>query len=172
MAQVYYPKKTTEKYVDGAIAGLLGGGIAVVVATIADIITPNQSWWTSLSIIGSIFTGATNFNTATPDWGSWLIGLVSTLIVFVLLGMGLVAYLPLFRRFRVHPILGGLAYGLLVWVFLDLLFLNGLTSGKLNLVVLLITDLIAGAAMAWWLSWAHRGQPGKQAEELGTNVET
>jgi len=160
MAQVYYPKKTYEKYLNGAVAGLLGGAIVAVVATIADILIPDQSWWTSLSIVGSIFTGATNFNTASPDWTSWLIGLVSTLLAFVLFGMGLVGYLPLFRRFSVHPILGGLVYGLLLWVFVDLIFLNPLTGGKLNMIVLLVADLIAGAAMAWWLSWSTRAQPG------------
>src|SRR4051794_8147011 len=161
MAQVYYPKKTSAKYLDGAVAGLLGGGITAIVATVADVLTPDQSWWTSLSIVGSIFTGATNFNTDSPDWTSWLIGLVLTLVAFALFGMGLVGYLPLFRRFSVHPILGGLLYGLLLWVFVDLIFLNPLTSGRLNMIVLLVADLIACAGMAWWLSWAHRGQPGR-----------
>jgi len=160
MAHVYYPKKTYEKYLNGALAGLFGGVVTAVVATVADILTPNQSWWTSLSIIGSIFTGATNFNTDSPDWMSWLIGLALTLVAFALFGMGLVGYLPLFRRFSVHPILGGLVYGLLLWVFVDLIFLNPLTGGKLNMIALLVADLIAGAAMAWWLARVTKGQPG------------
>ena len=78
MAQVYYPRSTSSKYVDGAVAGLLGGGITAVVATVGDMLTPDRSWWTSLSVLGSIFTGASNFNTASTDWGSWVIGLAIT----------------------------------------------------------------------------------------------
>jgi hypothetical protein len=145
---------------DGVVAGLLGGGITAVVATVGDMLTPDRSWWTSLSVIGSIFTGATNFNTASTDWGSWILGLAITLLAYALFGMGLVGYLPLFRRFNLHPVLGGLLYGLLLWVFVDLIFLNPLTSGRLNMIVLLVADLLAGAAMAWWLAWVNKPKPG------------
>jgi hypothetical protein len=145
---------------DGAVAGLLGGAITAVVGTLGDVLTPDRSWWTSLSVIGSIFTGASNFNTASTDWGSWIIGLAITLVAFALFGMGLVSYLPLFRRFNLHPVLGGLLYGLLLWVFVDLIFLNPLTSGRLNMIVLLVADLLAGAVMAWWLAWVNKPKPG------------
>jgi hypothetical protein len=160
MAQVYYPKKTSAKYLDGAVAGLLGGGVTAVVATVADALTPDRSWWTSLSVLGSIFTGASNFNTTSTDWASWLLGLALTLAAFALFGMGLVGYMPLFRRFNINPLLGGALYGLLLWVAVDLIFLNPLTSGRLNLIVLLVADLLAGAAMTWWLTWVNKPEPG------------
>jgi uncharacterized membrane protein YagU involved in acid resistance len=160
MAQVYYPKKTSAKYLDGAVAGLLGGGVTAVVATVADALTPDRSWWTSLSILGSIFTGASNFNTDSPDWGSWIIGLLLTLVAFALFGLGLVGYIPLFRRFNINSLLGGALYGLLLWVAVDLIFLNPLTSGRLSMIALLVANLLAGAAMAWWLTWANKVQPG------------
>jgi hypothetical protein len=160
MAQLYYPKSTSAKYIEGAVAGLLGGGVTAVVLTLGDIITPDRSWWTSLSVLGAIFTGARNFNTASTDWGSWIIGLALTLVAFALFGMGLIGYLPLFRRFTLHPVLGGLLYGLLLWVLVGLIFLNPLTSGRLNMIVLLVADLLAGAAMAWWLVWANQPSSG------------
>jgi hypothetical protein len=153
MAQVYYPKKTSTRYIEGAGAGLAGGVVTAVIGTLGDVIIPDRSWWTSLSVVGGIFTGATNFNTGTTDWGSWILGLVLTLVAFALFGMGLVGYLPLFRNFKVNPLLGGLLYGLLLWVAVDLIFLNLLTSGRLNMIVLLVADLVAGAVMAWLLVW-------------------
>jgi len=141
---------------EGAVAGLLGGVVISFIGTVGDTLIPERSWWTSLSVVGAIFTGASNFNTASPDWASWVIGLILTLVAFVLFGMGLVGYLPLFRAFRVHPVLGGLLYGLLLWVLVDVIFLNPLTSGRLNLIVLLVADLLAGAAMARWLAWANK----------------
>ena len=151
MAQIYYPKKTYVKYGEGALAGLLGGVVTAVVVTLGDVIIPDRSWWTSLSATGGIFTGATNFNTGATDWGSWLLGLVLTLVAFAIFGMGLVGYLPLFRAFNLNPLLAGAAYGLFLWIVIDLLFLNGLTSGRLNLIVLLVADVLAGAAMTWLL---------------------
>lgn len=152
MAQVYHPKKMSAKLLDGAVAGILGGLVATIVTVLADMLTPNRSWWTSISVIGSIFTGVKDFNTASPDMGSLLIGLILGLLIFAILGMGLPSYLPIFRRFNIHPVLGGALYGLLIWLFLDLLFLNGLTSGRLSMLWLLPADLLAGAAMGWWLS--------------------
>ena len=152
MAQVYYPKKTSTKMVEGATAGLIGGVVATIVTVLADALTPDRSWWTSISVVGSIFTGEKNFNTASPDMASLLIGLVLSLIAYALLGMGLPSYLPLFRRFNIHPALGGAIYGLLIWLAVDVLFLNGLTSGRLSLLWLLPADLLAGASMGWWLT--------------------
>jgi len=153
MAQVYYPKKTSTRYIEGAGVGLAGGVVTAIVATLGDVIIPDRSWWTSLSVVGGIITGATNFNTGSTDWGSWILGLVLNLVAFALFGMGLVGYLPLFRAFKVNPLLGGLLYGLLLWIAVDLIFLNLLTSGRLNMIVLLVADLIAGAVMAWLLVW-------------------
>src|SRR5437868_3776947 len=136
MAQIYYPKKTSTKYLEGAVAGILGGVAGALVMTVGDALIPERSWWTSLGVVGAIFTGASNFNTASPDWGSWIVGLVLTLAAYALFGMGLVGYLPLFRIFKLNPILGGILYGLLLWVLVDLIFLNPLTSGRLNMIVL------------------------------------
>ncbi len=151
MAQVYHPKKTSAKMLDGAMAGLIGGLVATIVTVLSDALTPNRSWWTSVSVIGSIFTGQKDFNTASPDIGTLLLGLILNLVAFAIFGLGLPSYLPIFRRFNIHPILGGALYGLLLWLFVDVLFLNGLTSGRLSMLWLLPADLLAGAAMGWWL---------------------
>jgi hypothetical protein len=155
MAQVYYPKSTSTKYLEGAVAGLAGGVVVAIVVTLADAIIPDRSWWTSLAALGGILTGATNFNTAGTDWGSWIIGLAITLIAFALFGMGFVGYLPLIRTYKFNIFLAGALYGLLLWIVIDVLILNLLTSGRLNLIVLLVADLLAGMAMAWWLQWIN-----------------
>jgi hypothetical protein len=152
MARVYYPKKTSTKLLEGATAGLLGGAAVFVVMVLADLLTPNRSWWTSAGVVGSLFTGVTNLNTRVPDMSPFLIGVLLTIAGFALFGIGLVYYMPLFRRFNINPILGGAIYGLILWVAIDLLILNPITGGRLNLVTLLVADLIAGAAMGWWLS--------------------
>ncbi|HKP52458.1 MAG TPA: hypothetical protein VJ183_07380 [Chloroflexia bacterium] len=151
MAQIYYPKKTSAKLLEGAVAGLIGGVVATVVMVLSDFLTPERSWWSSASVVGSIFTGVQNFNTASPDMASLLLGLVLTLLIFALLGMGLPSYMPIFRRFNLHPALGGALYGLLIWLFVDVLFLNALTSGRLSMLWLLPANLLAGATMGWWL---------------------
>jgi len=88
MAQVYYPKKTSQKFLEGAIAGLLGGVAALLVAVLSDVLTPNQSWWTSISVVGGILTGVKDFNTASPDMGSLLLGLVLSLVVWAIMAFG------------------------------------------------------------------------------------
>jgi uncharacterized membrane protein YagU involved in acid resistance len=152
MAQVYYPKKTSTKMLEGATAGLIGGVVATLVSVLSDVLTPDRSWWTSISVVGSIFTGEKNFNTASPDMASLLLGLVLSLAAYALIGLGLPSYLPIFRRFKIHLVLGGALYGLLIWLAVDVLFLNGLTSGRLSMLWLLPANLLAGAAMGWWLS--------------------
>jgi hypothetical protein len=123
-----------------------------IVSVLSDLLTPDRSWWTSVSVIGSLFTGQKNFNTVSPDMGTLLLGLVLSLVVYAIIGLGLPSYLPIFRRFNIHPILGGALYGLLIWLAVDVLFLNGLTSGRLSMLWLLPADLLGGAAMGWWLS--------------------
>jgi len=34
--------------------------------------------------------------------------------------------------------------------------LNLLNSGRLKLIILLVANLLAGMAMAWWLQWVNR----------------
>src|SRR5688500_5110729 len=154
MAKVYYPKSKASKYLDGAVAGLVGGAVFIFVLALTDFLTPERSWWFSNSVIGSIFTGVQDFNTASPDMPSLLLGILLSLAGFALFGLGLPSYMPLFRHFKIPPALGGALYGLLLWLLVDLLVLNGLTGGRLNIWWLLLANLAAGAAMGWWLQRA------------------
>jgi hypothetical protein len=47
-----------------------------------------------------------------------------------------------------------------LWIAIDVLLLNLLTSGRLNLIILLVANLLAGMAMAWWLQWVNRPKAG------------
>ena len=164
MAKVYYPKSKTTKLLDGAIAGVMGGVAWVIVMALTDFLTPARSWWTSTSVVGSIFTGVQDFNTASPHMPSLLLGVLITLVLFALFGLSLPSYMPIFRHFNIHPALGGALYGLLLWLLVDLLVLNGLTGGRLNLLWMLLAKLVAGAVMGLWLQRAV-AQPARPAEQ-------
>jgi hypothetical protein len=154
MAQIYYPKKTSTKLAEGAIAGLLGGAATLPIMAIADVFTPQRSWWSSVSLFGAIFTGLRQFNTASPDLASLVIGVLLVLVVFALSGMGFVNYIPLFRRFKIPAWLGGVLYGVLIGGSF-LIFLNAWWSDivrQQNTIAILIASAVGGAVIAWWLS--------------------
>ncbi|HET9494575.1 MAG TPA: hypothetical protein VFR15_10115 [Chloroflexia bacterium] len=154
MAQIYYPKKTSTKLAEGAIAGLLGGAVTLPVLAIADAAIPERSWWSSISLFGAIFTGVRDFNTASPDMASLIIGVVLVLSLFALAGMGFVNYLVLFRRFKVPAWLGGVLYGVLLGGSILILF-NAWWPDvvrQLNTPAILIVFAMGGAVIGWWLS--------------------
>lgn len=136
---------------EGAIAGLLGGAVLIAVMLVADALTSGRSWWTSTSLVGSLITGVKDFNTVSPDIGSLLIGILLTLVAFALFGMGFVGYVPLLRRFKINSLIAGAIYGLLLWLAVDVIFLNPLLGGRLDLIWLLVADILAGVVIAWWL---------------------
>jgi hypothetical protein len=152
MAKVYYPKTATAKLMDGVQAGLAGGVVFLLVMLLTDVLTPARSWWNAISTIGSIITGVQNFNTASPDFGSLLLGMLLTLVAFALFGMGLPSYMRLFRMLNIPPAVGGALYGLLLWLLVHLLVINGLTGGRINLWWALLGYLAAGAAMGQYLN--------------------
>jgi hypothetical protein len=154
MAQIYYPKKTSTKLAEGAFAGLLGGAVTLPVLALADVITPDRSWWSTVSLYGAAFTGLRNFNTPSPDIASLVLGVLVILAFFVLAGMGFVNYIPLFRRLRVPAWLGGALYG----VFLGgsiLILLNAWWSDivrQQNVIAILVIFALGGVVIALWLS--------------------
>jgi hypothetical protein len=153
MAQIYYPKKTSTKLAEGAVAGLLGGAVTLPVLAVADAAIPERSWWSSISLFGAIFTGVRDFNTSSPDIASLIIGVVLVLALFALAGMGFVNYLVLFRRFKVPAWLGGVLYGVLLGGSI-LILLNAWWSDilrQLNVLVILAIFAIGGAVIGTWL---------------------
>jgi hypothetical protein len=154
MAQIYYPKKTSTKLAEGAIAGLLGGAVTLPILAIADAVTPERSWWSSISLFGAIFTGVRDFNTSSPDMASLIIGVVLVLALFALAGMGFVNYLVLFRRFKVPAWLGGVLYGVLLGGSI-LILLNAWWPDvvrQLNTLAILTIFAIGGAVIGLWLA--------------------
>ncbi len=154
MAQIYHPKKTSAKLAEGFVAGVIGGIVILLLLVIADVLTANRSWWYSTSLFGGLFTGVRDFNTASPDVTSLVLGVVVLLALFGLLGMGLIFYTPLFRRFNLDPILGGAIYGLFIWFTVLFLFMNAFWPGfvsNMNNIALAIATVIGGAAMGFWL---------------------
>lgn len=157
MAQIYHAKPTSTKLLEGAIAGLLGGLAFALVMLIADFLTPQRPWWSTFWLIGTILTGTpvaeiNRFNIVNIG-----LGLLLHLLVFALLGVGLVQYVPLFRRFKIDRILGGAIYGVVVFLsvywYLVSFFFPGV-SANLNLIALFIASVVGGAVMGWWLKRA------------------
>jgi hypothetical protein len=154
MAQIYYPKKTSTKLAEGAIAGLIGGAATLTVLALFDVFTPERSWWTTISLFGSTFTGVRNFNTASPDLASLVLGVLLVLAVLTLAGVGFINYLVLFRRFKIPAWLGGATYGVLIGGSFMIL-LNAWWPDivrQQNVLAVLIASAIGGAVVALWLS--------------------
>lgn len=157
MARVYQAKPTSTKFLEGAIGGLLGGLAFGIVMSVADFLTPERPWWSTFWLFGTILTGTpvseiNNFNVVTYALG-WLIHL----LMFVLLGVGLVQYVPLFRKFKIDRILGGAIYGVIVFLAVYwylVAFLNSNVSANLNLIALFIASVVGCAVMGWWLKRA------------------
>ncbi|HEX8231289.1 MAG TPA: hypothetical protein VF826_18565 [Chloroflexia bacterium] len=166
MAKIYQPKPTSTKFLEGAVAGLLGGLAFVLVMTVADLLTPQRPWWSTFWLIGSIATGTplaeiNRFNIVTQ-----LVGLVLHLLVFTLLGVGLVQYVPLFRKFKIDRILGGAIYGVIIfltvyWYLLS--FLSSTIAANMNLIALFVASVLGGAVMGWWLKRAAQPKTATQA---------
>ncbi len=157
MARIYQPKPTSTKLLEGAIAGLLGGLAFVPVMVIADFLTPLRPWWSSFWLLGSILTGTPPDQITRFDIVTILAGLVLHLLVFIILGVGLVQYVPLFRRFKIDRILGGAIYGVVVfltvyWYLLS--FVNSTVAANMNLIALFVASVLGGAVMGWWLKRA------------------
>jgi hypothetical protein len=157
MARIYQPKPTSTKLLEGAIAGLIGGLAFAVVMLVADFLTPQRPWWSTFWLLGSIFTGTPVAEINRLNIVNSVLGLVLHLVVFALLGVGLVQYVPLFRRFKIDRILGGAIYGVLVfltvyWYLLS--FVNPTVSGNMNLIALFVASVLGGAVMGWWLKRA------------------
>ena len=56
----------------------------------------------------------------------------------------------------------------LLWLAVDVLFLNGLTNGRLSMLWLLPVNVIAGAVMGLWLQRAGQNTPGGEAAPTST----
>jgi hypothetical protein len=162
MAQIYHPKSKVSKLMDSAIGGLVFGAVMGAIVLLSDFLTPERSWWSTLSIVGQLVTGPQETNTSSPDMASLIVGLLINLALALLIGIGFGYYMPLFRRFKFSPIIGGALYGLLIWVAVDLLFLAPASGGRVNLIWLLVADLLGGAAMGWWMG--RPSNPAPRAE--------
>lgn len=149
MAQIYHPKKTSTKLLEGAVAGLLGGAVAALLMMVWDGLVYGN-WFLTPNALGWLATGTPNESTA-----SMLIGLLIHFLLFALIGLGFVQYMPLFRRFNINPILGGAIYGAVIGLLIFFVFLNALKPDIIRAVdnkALIVASAIGGAVIGWWLS--------------------
>ncbi len=166
MAQVYQPKTTSTKLIEGVVAGLIGGVVTIAVMAIADfIITPpppatpspytvsSGVWWLTPSAIASLVTGQSQASQDVLD-SSYFVGLLLILAAFIVLGIGFGQYRPLFRIFKINPVLGGAIYGAFVWLAVFFLFLRSINPpmGRINPIAFLVAMTLGGAAIGWWAS--------------------
>lgn len=149
MAQIYHPKKTSTKLLEGAVAGLLGGAVAALLMMVWDGLLYGN-WFLTPNALGWLATG-----TANQSMTSTLVGLLIHFLLFALLGVGFVQYLRLFKRFKINPILGGAIYGAIMGLLIFFVFLNSIKPDIIRAVdnkALIVASAAAGAVMAWWLS--------------------
>ncbi len=149
MARVYHPKSTSARVMDGVVAGLVGGVVAAVILFLLDGIFRGDFFFTP-TVIGWLLTGDHDM-TAT----SYILGVIVHFVLFALIGVGLVFYLPVFRRLNLNSILGGAIYGAIVGIavfFVLLGLLNPAVVSAVDNKALLFASIVAGAAMGWWLA--------------------
>ncbi len=158
MARVYQPKKTSTKLIEGLSSGLIGGFVFIVVTFLVDAVTRAGDLLYSVSRIGSIFTGGSGTaQTAPTTLGMpFVVGALLMLAIFALAGIGFISYLPIVYRLGISKGLFGAIYGIFVWLaaFLVLLrFVNSDVVNSLNIWLLLISCVLAGAADGWSLGY-------------------
>ena len=149
MAQVYHPKKTSTKLLEGAVAGLLGGAVVALLMAVWDALLYGN-WVLTPTAIGWLATG-----TPSQSTGAFLVGLLIHFLLFALIGVGFVQYMPLFRRFNINPLLGGAIYGAVIGLLIFFVFLNAIKPDIIKAVdnkALIVASAIGGAVMGWWLS--------------------
>ncbi len=149
MAQVYHPKKMSTKLLEGAVAGLLGGAVVALLMMIWDGLVYGN-WFLTSNALGWLATGTPN-----QSMTSTLIGLLIHFLLFALIGLGFVQYLPLFRRFKINPILGGAIYGAIIGLLIFFVFLNAIKPDIIKTIdnkALLVASAIGGSVIGWWLS--------------------
>lgn len=149
MAQIYHPKKTSTKLMEGAVAGLIGGLLVAVLMLLWDGLVYGQ-WLTTPTAIGRLATGAQGDPTT-----SFLVGLVLHFLLFALIGVGFVQYMPLVRRFKFNALLAGAIYGAVIGLLIFYVFFNSIRPDIVRAIdnkALIVASALGGAAMAWWLS--------------------
>lgn len=166
MAQVYHAKPLGTKLIEGATGGLIGALVVLVVMHGVDLLTPQRPWWSTVGLLGSMFVGTPEANVKNFDAVAYIVGLLVHFVIFALAGMGLVQYLPLFRRFKIDTILGGAIYGLIIYLTIYLYFFSVFKPGipaNMNNIALAIATVLGGAAMGWWLKRASQQTSTKKA---------
>jgi len=149
MAQVYHPKKTATKLLEGVVAGLLGGAVVGLLMMVWDGLVYGR-WFLTPNAIGWLATGTPN-----ESIGTTLIGLLIHFLLFALIGLGFVQYMPLLRRFNINPILGGAIYGAVMGLLIFFVFLNSIKPDIIRAIdnkALIVASAIGGAVIGWWLS--------------------
>ncbi|MEO6458242.1 MAG: hypothetical protein ABIO92_08230 [Chloroflexia bacterium] len=149
MAQVYHPKKTSTKLLEGAVAGLLGGAVVALLMAIWDGLLYGN-WVLTPTAIGWLATGTPSQSTE-----AFLVGMLIHFLLFALIGLGFVQYLPLFRRFKINPILGGAIYGAVIGLLIFFIFLNAIKPDIIRAIdnkALIVASAAGGAVIGWWLS--------------------
>ena len=153
MARSYEQKKASTKFVEGFTAGLVGGIAFIIVLMIADVLTRAGDIFHTVSLFGSLFTGAA-ITSSTGAGTSFLVGALLLLILFGLLGIGLEFYLPIIYRLGLHKAIFGAIYGILIWLmvfFFALGVINQNVASQTNIWILLVCSVVAGAATGWAL---------------------
>ena len=159
MAQVYHPKKTSTKLLEGVVAGLLGGAVVALLMAIWDGLLYGN-WLLTPNALGWLATGTSNDQSMT----STLIGLLIHFLLFALIGLGFVQALPLFRRFKINPILGGAIYAAIMGLLILFVYLNFIKPDIVRTIdnkALLVASAIGGAVIGWWVS---RPAPATESE--------
>lgn len=157
MAQVYHPKSTATKFLEGFVAGLLAGLLVALIMLVVDLLTPNRPWWSTVGLVGSLLSGTPEANIKNFDIVTYIIGAIIHFLIFGLMGLGFVQYVPLFKRFKIDLLLGGAIYGAIIYGAIFLYAFNVFKPGipaNMNNIALFIACVLGGVLMGYWLKRA------------------
>lgn len=164
MAKAYQPKSTSSKLVEGLMAGLAGGLVAIVISMLLDAILRGGNLFYTVSRLGAVLTGDQSpAPTGSVGLGTpFLMGALLLLVLFTMFGIGFISYLPIVYRLNIPKALFGAIYGLFIWLLVFLLmlgFVNRPVADSINIWYLLVSCVLAGAAIGLTLD-ATRSRKG------------
>jgi uncharacterized membrane protein YagU involved in acid resistance len=138
----------------GAVGGMIAGMMMAAVEMIYGWLSEAHSFWDAPMAIWAWVAGIDNFGEPADHVSAIVLGIIGHMMMSAMVGIVFAALMFYIVKARdiVMPIVGGTAYGLLVWVVMRYLILP-LNDGEAEL----FTKDLVSPQWVWWLAHAVLG---------------